>query len=260
MPPTVKSQPRAAARRTVKARALALANPALHGPDVVEAQTLLTKSKYGNFHPGTIDGEYGAATAGATRDAKFVLGFPDAACDGVFGERIRAFLSGEPLPKDFVDRMQVRKHSQAKQLTLREKIVENALWGIANEPRIHYSNSRPIDGLHQAHKLPLNTDCSGFVTLCYAWAGAPDPNGRGYNGQGFTGDILQHGRRIPRSALQPGDLVVFGPGTGEHVVMVIQLAADPLVVSHGQEKGPLRTTLSVQVNAHHAPTTFLRAL
>jgi hypothetical protein len=259
MPPT-QTQTRAGGRPTAIARALHLANPLLTGPDVVSAQTLLTQSRFGNFHPGKIDGEYGSATAAATHDAKWALGYPEAACDGVFGDRIRAYLSGEALPQDYRDRMQVRKHSQAKQLTLREKIVANAEWGMANEPQIHYQQLRPMDGLHRAHKLPLQTDCSGFVTLCYAWAGAPDPNGQGYSGQGFTGSMLQHCRHIPRSALQPGDLAIFGPGTGQHVVMVIQMAADPMVVSHGQEKGPFKTTLSVEANAHSAPTTLLRAL
>jgi hypothetical protein len=31
---------------------------------------------------------------------------------------------------------------------------------------------------------PVTTDCSGFVTLCYKTAGAADPNGLGYSGQG----------------------------------------------------------------------------
>jgi cell wall-associated NlpC family hydrolase len=256
-PQAVDAGRKPAARRQ---RVLHLTNPAMKGPDVVEAQKLLTESTYGNFHPGEIDGEYGPATAAAARDAKWALGYPDAAVDGAFGDRLREFLEGAPLPKDFQDRIAVRRHGQAQELTLREKILANAQWGIDNEPSIHYKQLRPMDGLHEARKLPLRTDCSGFVTLCYAWAGAPDPNGLAFSGLGYTGTLLHNCRRIPRSAVQPGDLVVFGPGTGDHVVMVIEMAADPLVVSHGQEKGPLKTTLSAQQAAHRAPTVFLRAL
>lgn len=257
---TVPSQARPRAQRVTAVRALHLANPLLKGPDVTEAQQLLTKSKYGSFHPGEIDGEFGPATAAATKDAKWALGYPDAQCDEVFGDRLRAYLKGAALPKDYRARIDVRKHSMAKALTLREKILEYASWGIRNEKAIHYDHTRPFDGLHQPRKLPLHTDCSGFVSLCYAWAGAPDPNGRSWNGLGFTGDMLRHCRQIPRSALQPGDLVVLGPGTGEHVVMVIQLDADPWVVSHGQEKGPLRIRLSAEIASHDPPVTYLRAL
>lgn len=255
-----KSRATAAPAPARVARTLQLANPPLKGPDVLEAQKLLTKSRYGNFHPGELDGEFGPATAAAAKDAKWALGFPDAACDEVFGERLRAFLKGAALPKDFKARIDVRKHSKAKALTLREKILEYAKWGIANEPEIHYRQSRPFDGMTQPRKLPLYTDCSGFISLCYHWAGAPDPNGLNWSGQGYTGTFLTHCRRIPRSALQPGDFAVFGPGTGDHMVMIIQMADDPLVVSHGQEKGPLKTTLSVQAGAHRPPTIFLRAL
>lgn len=45
-------------------------------------------------------------------------------------------------------------------------VVAIANWGVAHEPQIGYERSRPIDGLNQPHKLPLQTDCSGFATLC----------------------------------------------------------------------------------------------
>ena len=75
---------------------------------------------------------------------------------------------------------------------LADAIRDEASWGVVHEAEIHYGQLRPIDGLATPHKLPLATDCSGFVTLCYKWAGAPDPNGRGYDGYGYTGTLLQH--------------------------------------------------------------------
>ncbi len=143
---------------------------------------------------------------------------------------------------------------------LRSMIVEHALWGVDNEPQIHYQQLRPIDGLGTPGKLPLSTDCSGFVTLCYAWSGAPDPNGVAYNGSGFTGTLLGHLPHISAGEALPGDLVVLGPGTGDHVVVIVEAGSDPLVVSHGQEAGPLRLRLSTETAAHAAPVTFLRGL
>jgi hypothetical protein len=146
-------------------------------------------------------------------------------------------------------------------MTLRENIVSHALWGVANEPQIHYSQGpRRFAALATPRALPLYTDCSAFVTLCYAWAGAPDPNGLDYSGQGFTGTQLDHLEHIALADALPGDPVVFGPGSGEHVVMLIEPGSnhDPMCVSHGQEAGPIKVRLSVEIRAHHAPVTVLR--
>lgn len=131
---------------------------------------------------------------------------------------------------------------------IRSKIVEVAHWGVAHEPAIHYAQIRPIPVHVRPLSLPLTTDCSGFVTLCYLWGGARDPNGNGYDGTGFTGTLLQHGRLIRdiRYA-QPGDLIVYGPAPGHHVVVVVEKGADPLVVSHGQESGPALVRHSAEV-------------
>lgn len=142
-------------------------------------------------------------------------------------------------------------------MSVRSEIVVNALWGVAHEGQIHYQQSRPIDGLGHKHKLPLSTDCSGFVTDCYNWAGAPDPNGLGYNGSGYTGTLLNHLDHIRRPQAQPGDLVVFGPGTGHHVVVIVGSGSDPDIVSHGQERGPMRMKLSAEAAAQPGPLTFL---
>jgi hypothetical protein len=59
--------------------------------------------------------------------------------------------------------------------------------------------------------------------------------------------MLGHCRRIPRSAVQPGDLVVWTPPrVGQHVCLVIQGGADPLLVSHGDESGPKKLRFSAE--------------
>lgn len=139
-------------------------------------------------------------------------------------------------------------------VSYRPAIAGNARWGAdpANEPRIHYTETDGRDDwLHRsARSLPMSTDCSGFVTACYKWAGAPDPNGLGYHRLGYTGTLLDHARKHGKllndvSKARPGDLIVVGPGTGLHVVVCIQAGADPLVVSHGKEAGPVIQRLSV---------------
>src|ERR671937_861159 len=94
-----------------------------------------------------------------------------------------------------------------RQMSVRDEIVGVGLWGVRNEARIHYAPVRPIP---LRRTLPLTTDCSGFVTLCYYLAGAPDPNGLGYSGEGWTGTLLRHLPHIGHAAARPGDVVVWG--------------------------------------------------
>jgi cell wall-associated NlpC family hydrolase len=139
--------------------------------------------------------------------------------------------------------------------TLRAKIVAAARWGIANEPRIHYGELRPMP---LARTLPLTTDCSGFVTLCYFLAGAPDPNGLDYDGQGWTGTLL---RNLPEAtAVRRGDIVVFGAYPGRHCALVLEPGEDPLLCSHGQEHGPLAIRFSDEAAIQQVDATWLAGL
>ena len=141
--------------------------------------------------------------------------------------------------------------------TVRRKIVTAARWGIAHEPQIHYGEIRPIP---LARTLPLTTDCSGFVTLCYFLAGAPDPNGLDYSGQGWTGTLLRHLEHIPRADAKPGDLVVWGAYPGRHVAIVLEGGDDPVLASHGQERGPLAVRYSVEDWWQEVESTWLDGL
>jgi cell wall-associated NlpC family hydrolase len=239
-------------------RTLHLANPLLHGPDVAALQRLLTAGAAGDVHPGPVDGEYGPLTAAAVRRAKRVLGYPEEGCNEVAGPRLVALLGGAAAaPAGFAARAASR---QAEESALRARIVANARWGIVHEARIHYRQLRPIDGLGEPRRLPLETDCSGFVTLCYAWAGAEDPNGLAYSGAGYTGTLLAHMTTIPVKAAQPGDLVVWGPPPGHHVALALEDGDDPLLCSHGQERGPLAIRFSSESSAQPAPATWLSCL
>lgn len=132
---------------------------------------------------------------------------------------------------------------------IRARIVEYALWGCQHQPSIHYAQVRPIPHTKAAlQRLPFATDCSGFATMAYQWAGAEDPNGNGYNGAGYTGTLLQHGTQIAHSTPdgkfvgktpRPGDLIFFGDFPGHHVTIMEKTVRGAwLTISHGQEIGP----------------------
>lgn len=120
----------------------------------------------------------------------------------------------------------------------RQWIVAAADLGYRNREAIHYTQSpQRMQGVREQRRPPVfpeYEDCSSFATWCYWAAGAPDPNGLGYNGFGYTGTQVGQGRvtRDPR----PGDLVFYGHGSiPSHVAIYV---GNGRVVSHGSEPGP----------------------
>lgn len=136
--------------------------------------------------------------------------------------------------------------------TWRDTAVKTMRWALEHEAEIHYLQQRPFKPTaFVVQRLPIFADCSATTTMIYRAAHRPDPNGKNYSGNGYTGTLRAHTprRRTVRSC-KPGDFIVYGPGTGAHVVVVLEAGADPLVWSHGQEAGPLVTRHSVQVGVH----------
>lgn len=236
---------------TKQARTLHLTSPMQTGPDVKALQQLLAP-----YQPGLVDGQFGPQTAAAVKRAKWALGYPSASCNGTAAATLIGYLEGAQVPAAYATRAQDRKQTS----TVRQAIVGHARWGISNEPQIHYAEIRPIPALRQPRTLPLTTDCSGFATLCYAWAGAPDPNGLDYDGQGYTGTLLQHMKPVAASTVQPGDLVVYGPPPGHHVSIVLEPGPDPLLCSHGAEQGPMEIRFSVESRYQPPGATWLTGL
>jgi CHAP domain len=130
----------------------------------------------------------------------------------------------------------------------RVRVVRSALLGRLHAAEVHYtSGPRRWDGITnrcRAHlgRFPRFADCSSYVTWCI-WdalggpnAGPDVVNGQSWKG-GYTGTMKQNGRRVPRGLAnaRPGDLVLYGPGTGKHVTIVV---GTDKVVSHGSEAGP----------------------
>lgn len=135
---------------------------------------------------------------------------------------------------------------------------------IAHEPEVHYAQVRPMQNTHQlAPRFPVTMDCSEAVTMLCKWAGLHDPNGLAYSGTGNTQTLYDN---LPRyhdpSIARTGALVTLGTPTSplsrQHVCMVLEPDPhDPLLFSHGQERGPLAIRLSVERQFHAAPVTFL---
>lgn len=150
-------------------------------------------------------------------------------------------------------------------LDCRNAAVAWALYDVAHKSIdgalvFHYSEGS--DRMDWATKTPLARpwfgDCSSHDTFCVWCAGGKDINGLPYSEQaGYTGTILSHNEHIAlyvktmrrvkgvvglvpftRLLVRPGDLVVYGAGTGVHTAFVVKRGLNPLTVSMGQEGDP----------------------
>lgn len=93
-----------------------------------------------------------------------------------------------------------------------------------------YNQYRPMAASLWDDFAEDHSDCSSFATLAYKDAGAPDPNGRGFDGYGYTGSM--QGRGSPCNP-KPGALAFYGPSwsSTSHVAVVDSAASG--VVSFG---------------------------
>jgi len=241
-------------------RTLHLTNPLERGADVKTAQTRL--HNHGFLAAEDVDGVFGPHSALACEVAKYRLGYASADIKPTYGDLLDSLLKGTTKPsKEMVKRANARKgisFQKFEEQALRARIVTIAHWGISNTHAIHYQQRRPIDGINHPYQLPLYTDCSGFVTLCYKWSGSPDPNGRGFDGEGYTGTLLSHCRPIYKAQLELGDIVVWGNFPGHHTALVIERGSDPLLASHGEESDPRAIRLSVESRYQPAAVHYLR--
>lgn len=177
--------------------------------------------------------------------------------DGVYGKLTHAKLAV------FFDSYGVWLLQHTHITTKRQLLQANALalyhYG-QTTGRVHYTQS-PLRMSIVRHKWKppftgrtVYEDCSSSLTGLMWEAGAPDPNGFGYNGQGYTGTLYNHGRRV--QVPFPGDFMLCGNPPGHHVYMA--LGDDTRLRathgwSHGSEGGPRL------VNLFYRPVTSIHA-
>lgn len=120
---------------------------------------------------------------------------------------------------------------------------------IANEPRIHYTQGfGRMMGVTQAlvpPRFPTEADCSAMDTwikyvmhrCAQTFGGSfPDPNGLDYNGYGYTGTEIQHGRRVDwRAGARAFTSLFYGRGVISHVTTKLTATT---CESHGWEGDP----------------------
>jgi hypothetical protein len=96
---------------------------------------------------------------------------------------------------------------------VRQKIIEAGFFWYQHRMSTKYDQKRAFEK-RKPPQIATEWDCSAFVTNCYYGGGAPDPNGRNYDGQGYTGTLLSHGKVVPFSQIKPADLIMYGFSRG----------------------------------------------
>jgi cell wall-associated NlpC family hydrolase len=261
-------------------RTLHLTHPPEHGDDVRALQQLLGVAA---------TGQYDEAAANAVYRKKLELGYLTPDHDA--GDQLMSFLTGTKHPSaamvkraELYRRSLTKKGTTARPATVQATATEKAAATeaavrakavsvmhllISSNPKIHYPahdvRTMTIHAISTLEQLQakiasnaLTIDCSQAVTLIAHVAGAKDPNGGNWASDGYTGTLLEGCKPISRAQAKPGDLRVFGGGTGHHVCMVIQPGANPLLFSHGQENDPIAISESVELKYQPPGGTFLR--
>jgi peptidoglycan hydrolase-like protein with peptidoglycan-binding domain len=126
------------------------------------------------------------------------------------------------------------------ELRIRKGIVAAAYFYYAHRNQIPYVQARP-GPLSRPPYVPTNgIDCSWFYTMCCFDGGAPNPNGRPWDGQGYTGTLMSRGRKCTLAELKMGDAIFYGfttnpsaafpYGSPTHVALYL---GDGTVISNG---------------------------
>jgi hypothetical protein len=134
---------------------------------------------------------------------------------------------------------------------VRDAIADYCRRSIASEPKIHYRQERPIEAFGIPPEQGFTTDCSGHSTCAYFWAkkatgvAVPDPNGRNYDGYGYTGTLINNPEVL--APYQVGDLGLYGPSysASSHVVTCYVAGNESSAgwCSHGSEGSPSHVKL-----------------
>lgn len=196
-------------------RTLGVTSPLMHGKDVEHVQRMLNGSAaatdFGNFRPGEVDGYYGPNCGGATKRAKYWLGYKIGDIKGTYGQGLENFLSGDTHLTPAMKKRREARKKEATAVPLRERAFKQAVSQIgtkespADSNRVKYSYWYGIIG----------SWCAMFVTWCYVQAGSKRTFVKGHRYAYvpyMVGDARGNDYRLTRLSkdeVRRGDIVTY---------------------------------------------------
>lgn len=211
-------------------RELKYRQPYMVGQDVLALQRALARAKLRRW--GNFTNAFGKGTRYQVSEFQEKVGLNR---DGVYGIETHKKLARY---YDEYGTFLMNKVNKQVSQTPRTKIVAYATFGYNYRHKIHYTQSSlrmyGVRNKIRPPKIPYYEDCSSYSTWCYWGAGVKDPNGRGYDGWGYTGTLCLHGNATIKP--RPGDLAFYGHKPYSHVVIYI---GNNMCISHGSEIGPV---------------------
>ncbi len=155
---------------------LILTTPHMRGIRVKNAQWLLAGHNVFHDNPspihtyyGSIDGVYGESSAGATKRAKFWLGYPADQVNGQFGTLVYNLLHGDSsLSSDYAERRAKRLKAAASTDAVKKKALALAVTQIGTKESPFGSNCQKYGSWYGMNCVPW---CAIFVSYCISHSG-----------------------------------------------------------------------------------------
>ena len=122
--------------------------------------------------------------------------------------------------------------------------------------QIHYAQTRPYHHLGVTPEHGFTADCSSLVTGAFFWGSdqsnfpVRDPNGRGWDGYGYTGTLLTENIHASVPADHKcfvGDMGIYGTAWHTKHVVICRAGGSresSIWTSHGSESGPVPVRLN----------------
>ena len=165
-------------------------------------------------------------------------------------------------------------------MNLRKPLVDEAHRAVETNKTgaISWNYSEGPDRLGQLHEpwaKKIFCDCSAFIVYLFVWLGLKNPDGSVppyYTGTELThGEhiavIVQNGKPVNFRRLYAGLVVVYGPDTGWHTAIIVEVRknGDILSVSMGEQGDPSYVWVNPPVGPSYGfpydgrqPQTFLK--
>lgn len=143
-------------------RTLRLASPLMRGEDVKDAQAQLARR---GFMPGSIDGEFGPVSAGASKTAKYQLGYALRDVAPTYGPLLHAYLTGSKTPSPAMRLRAKRRQPKPVAVTVGGKAAERMVrWYVAGWKEYPAGSNRvePLMALCRDLKLSSYYSNMGF--------------------------------------------------------------------------------------------------